>query len=61
MEYIINLLMRRDGISYIEAMNCYNECKEEIDEALDGTSCVDPEEILASELGLEPDYMIYFI
>lgn len=60
-EYIIQLLMRRDGISYIEAMNAYNECKAEMDEALEGTSCMDPEEILASELGLEPDYIIYFM
>ena len=61
MDYIIHLLMRRDNISYIEAMNAYNECKAEIDDALNGTSCLDPEEILADELGLEPDYLIYFM
>ena len=61
MEYIIQLLMRRDGISYIEAMNAYDECKAEIDDALEGTSCMDPEEVLRYELGLEPDYLEYFM
>lgn len=30
-------------------------------DAISGTSCLDPEEVLASELGLEPDYFIYFL
>lgn len=61
MNEIIELLMRRDGISYIDAMNAYDECKEEIDDAFNGTSDLDPEKVLADELGLEPDYLIYFM
>ena len=61
MNKIIRLLMRRDGIRYAEAKEAYEECKAEIYDAFYGTSCLDPEEILADELGLEPDYIIYFI
>lgn len=58
---IIDLLMKRDGLSYIDAMNAYDDCKAEIDDAINGNSDWDPEEILAEELGLEPDYLMYFI
>lgn len=61
METIINLLMKRDGVSREEAKEMYFECRSELMDAIDGTSCLDPEEVLASELGLEPDYFIYFI
>lgn len=61
MEEIIRILMRRDGVSREEAEQAYIDCKCEIEEALYGTSCVDPEDVLASELGLEPDYIFYFI
>lgn len=61
MNEIIELLMRRDGLGYADAEEAYEDCKAEIDDALNGINCLDPEEILASELGLEPDYLIYFI
>lgn len=61
MNAIINLLMRRDGVSREEAKEMYLECRSELMDAITGTSCLDPEEVLASELGLEPDYFIYFI
>lgn len=60
MNKIIEILMRRDGLDYMEALAAYEECKEEIYESLNGTSCIGPDEVLASELGLEPDYLIYF-
>lgn len=53
--------MNRDGISYADAKEAYLECKAEIMDALEGTSCLDVEGILASELGLEPDYIFNFI
>ena len=53
--------MHRDGITYDEAKEMYLDCKSELMDAISGTSCLDPEEVLASELGLEPDYLIYFI
>lgn len=61
METIINILMRRDGMTREEAKQMYLECRSELMDAIDGTSCLDPEEVLASELGLEPDYIFYFI
>lgn len=61
MNEIISILMRRDGVTREEAREMYLECKSELMDAISGTSCLDPEEVLASELGLEPDYIFYFI
>ena len=61
MNEIIRILMERDGVSREEAREMYLECKSELMDAISGTSCLDPEEVLASELGLEPDYFIYFL
>lgn len=59
---IINILMRRDGLSYEEAKNLFCETQEEIDIALrEGRSLEDVEYIIEDYLGLEPDYVIYFI
>ena len=60
MNTIIKILMKRDGVSYEEAKEMYEDCRAEIFEYFDGTSCVDPEEILEYELGLEPDYLDCF-
>ena len=61
MNEIIDILMRRDGLSYEEAEAMYLDCKSELMDAIDGTSCLDPEEVLMSELGLEMDYIFCFI
>ena len=62
MTKIINILMRRDGLSYEEAKNLFFETQEEIDIALrEGRSLEDIEYIIEDYLGLEPDYVIYFI
>lgn len=61
METIINILMRRDGLSRREAKQAYFDCKAEIEEALIGTSYIAPEDVLQEELGLEIDYIIHFI
>lgn len=61
METIINILMRRDGVTREEAKEMYLDCRSELMDAIDGTSCLDPEEVLASELGLEPDCIFCFI
>lgn len=60
-ENIVGILMRRDGLTRREAIDMYNETRSELMDALEGTSCMDPEEVLASELGLEPDYLFDFI
>lgn len=61
MKEIIEILMNRDGVSYEEAKEMYLDCKSELMDALDGTSCLAPEDILMGELGLEMDYIFNFI
>lgn len=61
MKEIIEILMRRDGVTYEEAEAMYMDCKSEIMEAFEGTSCLSVEEVLQCELGLEPDYIFNFI
>lgn len=61
METIIKILMHRDGVTREEAKEMYLDCRSELMDAIAGISCLDPEEVLASELGLEPDYIFYFI
>lgn len=48
---IVNVLMRRDGLSLEEAYEQLNDARERL---ADGD---DPEEILYEEFGLEPDYL----
>jgi len=62
MKEIVEILMRRDGISENEAWNIIEECREEIHEAImDDASINVIEDIIADYLGLEPDYIMYFI
>ena len=61
MEKIINLLMKRDGISYQDAEDAYFGCKEAITEAVENGWYDEVDEILSGELGLEPDYIWDFI
>ena len=56
-EDIINLISRRDNISYIEAMNVVNECMEEMENAVLNANWSEAEDILASYLSLEPDFL----
>lgn len=61
MNRIIKILMERDGIDYEEAKEMYEDTQSELMDALDGTSCLSPEEVLECNLGLEPDYIFDFI
>jgi hypothetical protein len=61
MKEIIEILMRRDGISYEDAKAAYLECREAIQEAIEMGDDFEVEEILRCELGLEPDYIFNFI
>ena len=56
-EDIINLISRRDNISYIEAMNIVNECMEEMEGAVIRGNWQEAEDIVASYLSLEPDFL----
>lgn len=61
MKEIIKILMRRDGISAVEAENLIEECMEEIQDAIMRGNYQECEDILASYLGLEPDYLDTFL
>lgn len=61
MQEIIDILMRRDGLSYEDAKAAYLDCKSEMMDAFYGTSCLEVEDVLMRELGLEPDYIFNFI
>lgn len=61
MEEIIEILMNRDGYSYEDAKEIYLNCKSELEDVFNGTSCLSAEEVLMCELGLEPDYLFNFI
>ena len=61
MNKIIKILMDRDGLTYEEAKEMYENTKAELMDAIDGTSCLSPEEVLLEELGLEMDYIFDFI
>lgn len=51
-ESLLQVLMRRDGLSKEEALELIAEARAEVLE--DGC---DPEEVLACNFGLEPDYL----
>ena len=65
MEQIIKILMKRDGLTREEAKDLYNETQEMILEASQNPNSfealIECESILASQLGLEPDYLFNFI
>lgn len=58
MNEIINILMRRDGISENEAKNLVEDCMTEVETAIAGGRYMEAEDIFMSEIGLEPDYLI---
>ena len=61
MNEIVEILMRRDGISQLEAENLVEECREELWGAAVRGSYQECEDIVASYLGLEPDYLEYLL
>jgi hypothetical protein len=61
MRKIIEILMNRDSLSYSEAKAAYTECQSAIMDAVQRGEFEEVDEILRSELGLEPDYIFCFI
>ena len=61
MKKIIEILMKRDDLSYEEAKEKYMDCRAELIDAMNGTSCLSPEDVLLVELGLEIVYIFDFI
>jgi hypothetical protein len=60
MNNIIKILMERDGITYEEAKEAYEDTREEILQSIED-GYLDADEILADNLGLELDYIFDFI
>ena len=58
MNEIINILMRRDGISENGAKNLVKDCMVEVETAIAGGRYMEAEDIFMDWLGLEPDYLI---
>lgn len=58
MKEIINILMRRDGISENEARDLVEDCMEEVETAIAGGHYIEAEDIFMDYLHLEPDYLI---
>lgn len=61
MREIINILMRRDGISENEARNLIENCMLEIHEAIAAGRYMEAEDIFMDWLGLEPDYLMQIL
>lgn len=51
MESLLETIMRRDGLSKSEALELIREAREAV------RNGADPEEILYSDFGLEPDFI----
>jgi hypothetical protein len=52
---VVNVIARRDGLDISEAVEVVRDCRKALRAGL--AKGEDPEEILAQELGLEPDYL----
>lgn len=61
MREIVNILMRRDGISENEARNLIEDCMLEIHEAIAAGRYMEAEDIFMDWLGLEPDYLMQIL
>lgn len=55
-ESLLQVLMRRDNLSKQDALEAIEEARNRV--LMDGD---DPEEVLAEEFGLEPDYLFDLI
>lgn len=58
MEKIISILMKRDGISFEEARRLCEDVVDEIHMAIASGDYMLAEELMMSDLGLEPDYLM---
>lgn len=62
MKEIIQILMRRDGMTYDEARRYLKEVREEIAGAIENQAPIEEiEDIIMSELGLDPNYIMLFL
>jgi len=57
MSRIVDILMKRDGVTKEEARNTLQETREMINDAIASGNFDEVEDIVYSELGLEMDYI----
>ena len=57
MNKVVEILMERDGLTRTEAEELVEDTRSELIEAAEGTSCLEADEIIMNNLGLEPDYL----
>ena len=58
---IINVLMKRDNMSKEDAVSKFKEVRSMVREAVNEGSYSEAEDIVANELGLELDYVMYIL
>jgi hypothetical protein len=58
---LAQMIAKRDGITYKDAMAAIRDAAAEMEMAFMNGNLDDVENILASDLGLEPDYLDLFI
>ena len=61
LEELATMIMRRDGLSFEDAMTIIKETATDMERAFYNGSLNEAEDILASSLSLEPDYLDLFI
>ena len=61
LEELAEMIAKRDGISYTEAMSAVRDCAAEMELAFFNGSLDEVEDILRDTLSLEPDYLDLFI
>ena len=58
-ETILEVLMRRDGLDELSALDMISEAKEDLQDRLNDSDWFgDPEDICSDWFGLEPDYIM---
>lgn len=60
-EELAELISKRDNITFEEALRSIRDCAAELEQAFYDGNLTEAEDILASSLSLEPDYLDLFI
>lgn len=60
-ESILQVLMRRDGMEEVEALELIEEARYQIDECIDEGDLDAAEYVIKDMFGLEPDYLDEFL
>ena len=61
MNKVIAILMRREGLTQEEATDLFEEAKEMFYSCIEAGDYTGAEDVLEGYLGIEPDYVDYFI